>query len=84
MPAAGDEIGGGRGVGLFEESRHGEDVSPLGQRRADFNIAIAGFRCRRLHAEGDDLAGPGGSGRGLKRDLQRFVVGNGCVGGHHP
>ena len=60
MPAAGGQAGGGLGVGLFHEPGDRVHAGRARQFGADLDIAVAGFRRGRLHAERDDLARPSG------------------------
>ena len=84
MPAIGEELGGGHGVGFFVKPSHGVDTVGFPQRLTDFDIAVAGFRCGRLHPESDDVTRTGGVGGSLKRGLQGGVIGDRGIRRHHP
>ena len=85
MPAVGDEARRRRRHRAFPGTgRPRYTPSASAQRVADLDVAIAGFRRGRLHAEGHDLPGPGGLGGGLQRRLQRRVVGDRGIRRHHP
>ena len=56
----------------------------VGQGGAELDIAVAGFRRGRAHAEGDDAPGARRHGRAGEACVQRRGVGDRMVGGEHP
>ena len=84
MPAVGDQTRGGGGVRLLHEAGDGVHAGRVAQWIAALDIAVAGFRPGRPHAEGDEPAGAGGRRGDPKRAVQRGDIGDGMVGGQHP
>ena len=84
MRAGGEQTGGRRRVRLLDEARQPMHRVDTGKFFTHFDIAVAGFRCRRLHAEGHDMPSARRLGRTIKRGMQGGHVGDRGIGGHHP
>ena len=73
-----------RRIRLLDELLDRVGARRVVERRADGDVAVAGLRRGRAHAEGDDAAGArrlGGDGEAL---VERCCVGDRVVGGEQP
>ena len=84
MLAVGRQARRRRGDRLLDEVRDGEGARRIVERGADGDVAVAGFRRGRAHAEGDDVAGAGGLRGGGEVRVQHVGVGDHVIGGEQP
>jgi hypothetical protein len=80
--AAGEVLGGALRVRLFDESPHAAHRAG-GERFTGANVAVGGFRARRLHAESDQLPAARGGQTLLDGASKRWRVRNHVVRRQH-
>jgi hypothetical protein len=84
MPPIGDHRRRRARIGFFPKPCHQAGAWCFGQFVAQFDIAVAGFRPVRLHAEGDEFASPRRMTRDAQGRAQRRFLGHGRIRRHHP
>jgi hypothetical protein len=84
MPPTGHQALRGRGVRLLQEAGNRKGAVISLQLVAALDVAVAGLRRGRMHAEGDDPPGPRRGGGGLQRLQQGRGVGDHVVSRQHP
>ena len=84
MPPAGQECLRGCRIGFLDEFADDMGAGNPRQRLTNFNVAIAGFRRRRLHTEGHDPPVLGRGNRHRERRMQRRQILHRMIGRHHP
>ena len=73
-----------RGIRLLDEPRDRIGARRIVECGANSDVAVAGLRCGRAHAEGDEPAGARSLGGDGEAFVQRRRVGNRVVSGEQP